>query len=91
MQTQSPFLNQQLGKLKTHLSCKFHTTILGVFYVFRTIKQNTFSVQADLEYLDLSHNNISQLEPYFFQVRDHYITTPNTFYLPSTSSISHNL
>jgi hypothetical protein len=29
MQTQSPFLNQQLGKLKTHLSCKFHTTILA--------------------------------------------------------------
>ena len=35
---------------------------------FRSIKRDTFSVQAELEFLDLSYNNISQLDPHYFQV-----------------------
>ena len=41
---------------------------LSSYFFSRAIKRDTFLAQADLEYLDLAYNNISQLEPYYFQV-----------------------
>ena len=36
---------------------------------YRSVKLNTFLAQAELEYLDLAYNNLTQLEPHYFQVK----------------------
>ena len=37
-----------------------------VFYHYLFFFQNTFKAQGQLEYLDLSHNSLSKLQPHFF-------------------------
>ena len=37
-----------------------------LFYHYLFFFQNTFKAQGQLEYLDLSHNSLSKLQPHFF-------------------------